>query len=198
MSPQAFIFIGRSGAGKGTQAALLMDALRKAEPLRGIQYVQTGLELREFIKGMSYTQQTAKELYEGGALMPEFLTVYVWVKALAERHLGGEHVVFDGTPRKVHEAGVLHSVFGFYGLQKPWVINLAIEPDAALARLLARKRLDDGEEAIRKRLAWYETDVAPTVNFYRDNSSYNFLSIDGNRPIGEVHKEILEKVGLIG
>jgi len=175
-----------------------MDALRKNDRLCGIQYIQTGLELREFIKGTTYTEIQTKKAYETGALMPEFLTIYVWVKALVERHLGSEHLIFDGTPRKYFEAGVLDSVFKFYNMPKPWVINLEIDSEVAVSRLLQRKRLDDGESAIRKRLAWYEAEVVPTVNFYRSNHDYHFLAIDGNKPVEDVHKDILEKVGLIG
>ena len=95
MYPQAFIFIGRSGAGKGTQAALLMSALRRKDSSRQIQYIQTGLELREFIKGDSVTERMTNTAYRSGMLMPEFLTVYVWVKALVERYVRGSHLVFS-------------------------------------------------------------------------------------------------------
>lgn len=196
-SPSVFIFIGRSGAGKGTQATLLMDALRKADPSRGVQYIQTGLELREFIKGSGFTEAETKKAYDTGALMPEFLTIYLWTKALVERRTGGEHIVFDGTPRRFHEAGVLSSVFSFYNLPKPFVINLEVSPEAALKRLLLRKRFDDSEAAIRNRLAWYETEVAPTVEFYRSDPGCRFLRIDGDRSVEEVHRDILEKTGLV-
>ena len=196
MQPKTFIFIGRSGSGKGTQAKLLIDALKAADPGRGVLYIQTGEEFREFIKGDGYTEKLAKESYEAGILMPEFLSIHQWVRALVERYTGDEHIIFDGTPRKFHEAGVLESVFGFYDIEKVWVINVEITPEESLKRLLLRKRLDDDEDNIKKRMAWYETDVAPAVEYYRTNPGYHFLKIDGERSVEAIHADIVKRLGL--
>jgi len=196
MKPQSFIFVGRSGSGKGTQAALLMDVLKKANPNRGVIYIQTGDELRKFIRGKSYTEKVTKELYDSGGLMPEFIMVYQWVRALVDNYTGAEHLVLDGTPRKPIEAKMLDSVFTFFKREKPWVINIEVDPEASFKRLLGRKRFDDNEEEIRKRLSWYETDVAPTIDHYRDNPDYNLLKIDGERSVEEIHADIVKKLGL--
>jgi len=167
--PQAFIFIGRSGCGKGTQIDLLKQSLTKADPDCKILHIQTGQGFREFIKGETFTQKKSRMLYETGQLQPEFLAIQMWERPLLEGYSGGEHVILDGTPRKYHEAGVLDSIFGFYGFEGAWVINVEISPAESLKRLLLRKRQDDDEDGIKKRLAWYETDVAPAVEFYRAN-----------------------------
>lgn len=197
MIPQTFIFIGRSGCGKGTQVELLMKVLEDKEPSVGVLYIQTGQEFREFIKGDTLTQKKAKEIYDVGGLMPEFLAVNMWLKPLIEKYKGNQHIIFDGTPRKLHEAGVLDSIFGYYGFGKPCVINIEISAEEALKRLLLRKRLDDNEDDIKKRLGWYETDVAPTIEYYLNNSRYNFLKINGERTIEEIHDDIVKKVGLV-
>ncbi len=196
MNQQSFIFIGRSGCGKGTQIKLLMDVLKKKDPSREVLYIYTGQEFREFIKGESITQKKSKAIYVAGGLQPEFLTVHMWVKPLVDKYTGKEHVIFDGTPRKFHEAGVLHSIFGFYGLPKPWVVNIDISSAEATKRLLARKRFDDVTEEIKKRLSWYETDVAPTIGYYRDNGNYNFLEIDGEKGVEGIHEDIVKGLGL--
>jgi adenylate kinase len=193
--PKCFVFVGRSGAGKGTQAKLLMDYLRKIDN-RDILYVQTGQELREFIKGPNFTQQVTKKLYDSGSLMPEFIAVYAWIHCVVNNYKGVENIVFDGTPRKLHEAGVLHSIFSFYQLEKPCVINIEISPEEAFNRLILRKRQDDDADEIRKRLSWYETDVAPAINFYRNNKDYNFLEIDGQGSVEDIHKDIVKRLGL--
>ena len=197
MDLQSFVFIGRSGCGKGTQIEMLMDVLKKKDPKHEILYIYTGKEFREFIKGETKTQQLTKQVYENGGLMPEFLTVHMWVRPLVENYNGNQHIIFDGTPRKFHEAGVLHSMFGFYKLDKPWVINIGISEEEAVKRLLKRKRMDDTEKDIRKRLSWYETDVAPTIEFYRDNPNYNFLYVDGERSPEEIHFDIVKRLGLL-
>jgi len=61
-------------------------------------------------------------------------------------------------------------------------------------RLLGRGRKDDDPEEIKKRLDWYETEVAPVVEYYKDNPKYNFIDVNGEQTIEEVHKEIIEKV----
>jgi adenylate kinase family enzyme len=197
MNLQSFVFIGRSGCGKGTQIEMLMKLLKEKDPDREILYIYTGQEFRNFIQGSSATQKISKSIYDSGGLMPEFLTVHMWVKPLVEKYKGNQHIIFDGTPRKFHEAGVLHSMFGFYKLEKPWVINIGISAEEAVKRLLKRERQDDNEADIRKRLGWYETDVSPTIEFYRDNPNYNFLYVDGERSPEEVHLDIAKKMGLL-
>jgi adenylate kinase len=197
MNQNAFIFIGRSGCGKGTQIEMLVDLLKNKDPGHGILQIYTGREFRKFIQGSNTTQKLSKAIYDVGGLMPEFLAAHMWTSLLVENFNGNQHVIFDGTPRKLHEAGVLDSVFGFYGFTKPWVINIEITKEEATKRLILRKRLDDNEEDIKKRLAWYDTDVAPTVEFYRNNREYNFVCIDGERTPNEIHEDIVKKLGLV-
>jgi len=196
MKPQLFIFIGRSGCGKGTQIKMLAEVLQKRDPEHGILLIQTGEEFRHFIEGNSLTQNKTKEIYKVGGLMPEFLTAAMWTKPLIEKYTGNEHIFFDGTPRRYHEAGVLDSVVDFYGLGKPWVIDIHISPEEATKRLLMRKRMDDTVEDIKKRLGWYDTYVVPTINYYRDNRDYQFLEIDGERPMEAIHADIVQKLAL--
>jgi len=197
MNLHSFVFIGRSGCGKGTQIKLLIDLLKKKDPEHEVLYIYTGKEFRDFIQGPSITQKLSKAVYEVGGLMPEFLTVHMWVKPLVENFNGSQHIIFDGTPRKFHEAGVLHSMFSFYKFEKPWVINIGISAEEAVKRLLIRKRQDDTEVDIRKRLGWYETDVAPTIEFYRDNPNYNFVYVDGTGTPEAIHEDIVKKLGLM-
>jgi adenylate kinase len=196
MTQNTFIFIGRSGCGKGTQAQLLIKLLEKNDKEHKVLHIESGEELREFIKGPSYTQSVTRDLYNKGGLIPEFVVVYLWTAALIANFTGKEHLVFDGMPRKVHEAGALNSIFGFYGLSKPWVINVDISPKEAMNRLLARKRFDDNEAEIQKRLDWYETEVMPTMEYYDGNPKCNFIKVNGERSVEEIHEDIVKKVGL--
>lgn len=200
MKAQAFLFIGRAGAGKGTQAALLGDALSKKDPSRKILHVETGAEFRKFIQGDSYTARLGKNVVEKGWLMPEFIPVYLWTKVLVEKYTGEEHIIFDGTPRKLLEAKTLESVFPFYGQGKPWMIYLDIHHDESSKRLSLRSskqgRKDDDQDAIERRKIAFERDVLPTVEFYRKDPSVTFLDIDGVGSIEEVHARIMERLHL--
>ncbi|MDO8430507.1 MAG: nucleoside monophosphate kinase [Candidatus Taylorbacteria bacterium] len=191
MNQKSFIFIGRSGCGKGTQAKLLSDYLKKIDPTRDVLYIQTGEHFREFIKGPSYTQKISRAIYDVGGLQPEFLAVFMWANVFVNKFTKNEHIIMDGTPRKLHEAGVLDSAFKFYGLEKPIVINIDISKNESIDRLMARKRFDDNREDIEMRLSWYETDVVPALEYYKNNKNYQYVSLDGNRSIEEIHKDII-------
>lgn len=194
MNKKSFIFIGRSGCGKGTQAELLSDYLKKTDPNRDILYIQSGGEFREFIKGDSETQRISKKIYGEDRLQPEFLAAYMWINVLIKKYKKDEHLIFDGSPRRRDEASVLDSVFDFYGFENPYVIFLDVSEESVEKRLAERHRMDDDKKGVEKRLAWYKSDVIPTLDFYRNNKKYKFLTIDGERSTEEIHKDIVSKI----
>lgn len=165
--------------------------MNKIDQQREVFFLETGAEFRKFIQGGNYTQKVSKKIHDDGGLQPEFLSVYMWSHLLAESFKGNEHLIIDGTPRKFHEAGVLHSIFDFYKREKPYLIFINTGEKWAVDRLKGRGRADDNLEDIKARLYWYETDVAPTIDFYRNNPKYNFIEIDGEQTIEKVHKDIL-------
>ena len=193
MKQQAFILMGRSGSGKGTQAALLVESLKKADTSCGVLYIETGAEMRRFIQGQTATRKMAKGITDSGGLQPEFIAIYQWTNVLLNQYNATDHLVFDGTPRKLHEAGALNSIFPFYGIENPCVIHLVVDPAEIEKRLLQRGRTDDTRDGISRRLAWYETEVAPTVDLYRSNPNFRFLDVNGVGPTESVHAEINEK-----
>ncbi len=195
MTQKSFIFIGRSGCGKGTQTKLLSDYLKKIDTKK-VLYIQTGNEIREFIKGSSETQKMSKEIYDKGGLQPEFIAVYMWIKVLVENYTVNEHIIFDGTPRRLHEAGVLNSIFPFYGGQKPYIVFINVSKQESIKRLIARGRFDDNMQDIEERLSWFETEVEPAIDYYRNNQNYIFLDIDGMRSVDEIHKDIVSRIDL--
>ena len=88
----------------------------------------------------------------------------------------------------------LDAAIKFYKIDETCIIFLNVSRDWAKKRLLSRKREDDNLEDIEKRLDWYEEDVVPVLDMYRQNENYQFLDINGEQTIGEVHEEILGKV----
>ena len=198
MKPHAFIFIGRAGAGKGTQAKLLSETLKKIHD-RPLLYMETGVEFRKFINSDNHTARLSKSVVETGGLMPEFMPVYIWGKILTEQYQGDQHLIFDGTPRKLLEAQLLDSVFPFYGFEKPSVIYLDIEHEESHKRLMIRSkegRKDDNAAAIERRRIAFEQDVLPTIEWYRSNPRVTFLDTDGHGTIEEVHARIVKALGL--
>lgn len=195
--PKAFIFIGRSGCGKGTQADLLMSHLcRVGDKLCKNIHIESGALLREFSGGENYTQKKIKSVLNGGVLVPESIIVALWTDYLIANFTGTENMIFDGTPRKLHEAQLLDNALQFYGIEKPAVIYVNVSKEWSEKRLTGRARKDDTKEAIARRLAWFETEVTQTIKFYRDSSYYNFIDINGEQPIEDVQNEILAKLGM--
>lgn len=195
--PKVFIFIGRSGCGKGTQADLLSEYLSgKEEKACKTLHIETGALLREFVKGDSYTQDLCRKAMSEGRLMPESVMVALWEKYLEDNFTGTENIIFDGCPRKLHEAQLLDSALKFYNFVRPTVIFLNVSREWSEKRLIGRARKDDTSEAIKKRLDWFETEVMATINYYKTNQDYNFLDINGEQSIDAVQNEILAKLGL--
>jgi len=201
MTPKTFIFIGRYGSGKGTQAKLLIDALGKADSQRKVLYIETGAEFRKFTTKIgNHTAEMTKKVIDSGGLMPEFMPIHLWSNLLVDNYAGNEYLVFDGTPRKLLEAKILDPVFSFYGMEKPWIVFLSLDHKASMKRLAFRGaqsgRADDSKEAIEKRKSEFEKDVDPVIEWYRTNPNVRFLEIDGDRSVEEIHADIVKRVGL--
>lgn len=196
--PKAYIILGRSGSGKGTQADLLMTHLcQVADKQCRTLHIESGAFLRAFMKEDGYTQKKINDVVRSGILVPESIVVALWSNYLVNNFTGTENLVFDGTPRKLHEAQLLDNALRFYNIKKPTVIFLNVSRDWSEKRLLGRARgQDDKPESIKRRLDWFETEVVPTLNFYRADPYYNFVDINGEQPIEDVQNEILAKLGL--
>lgn len=195
MSPQTFIFIGRSGCGKGTQAELLQKLLKEKDPESEILYLETGEKFREFIKGDKYSNKLANQNSKNGKRQPDFLAVHIWSHLLLENFKGTEHAFFDGITRSLPEANVFTTAMDFYD-RHATVIYINVSRKWSEERLLARGRLDDKtKEDIDKRLDWFDKDSYPAVEYFNVHPRYTLLDINGEQTIEEVHNEIVKKLG---
>lgn len=196
MQKQTLIFVGRSGCGKGTQAQKIIDLLEEKDS-REVLYVETGESFRNFMKSATVSSALAKEVYDAGGLQPEFLAVWAWAHLFVEKMKEDQHVIIDGTPRRAHEAPVLDSAVQFYKREKPAVVHVNVSADWSRTRLMERGRSDDNRDDIDERMRWFETDVVPAINFFRTNPNYNFVEVDGERPIDEIHADIVSRLGIM-
>lgn len=195
MDLQTIIFMGRSGCGKGTQVALLKDYIKQNDSEnREIFSLETGAKFREMIEGDSFTSKLAKEIYSNGDLQPAFLAIHIWSHILIESLKEKNHIILDGTPRTYPESVILDSVMGFYKRVKPVVVHINVSRNWSKERLMERARFDDTEEGVEKRLNWFDNEVVPAMNHLRDSSIYNFVEINGEQTIEEVHKELIQKI----
>jgi adenylate kinase family enzyme len=163
------IFFGKSGSGKGTQADLLIKYLISQDKHNDTLYVETGAGLRALVKdGDAYTAKLTNDVISQGGLMPASLPIWVWTNGLMKGiKTGKEHAIFDGVARRVEEAPILDQALQFYGRGKVYVVFLDVPHEEVTARLLKRGRHDDHHEKIHQRLKWFETDVMPSVHYFK-------------------------------
>lgn len=193
MNSKAIVFFGRSGCGKGTQAKLLAEFLKSKE--REIIYIETGSTFRELSKKDTLLGQNVAEIIKNGLLIPVFLPIWIWTQIITDKFSGTQDMILDGVCRRKEEAVALDSAFDFYKIEKPSIILMNVSKDWSYTRMMERKRADDTDEKIKNRLEWYERDVLPSIEYFREKSGYNFIEINGEQTVENVHKEIISKLG---
>lgn len=194
MEPTTVLFFGPSGAGKGTQVQMLMDAL-KARENREIVYIEMGALLREQVAGGGYTASLTNDVISTGGLMPGFMPIYLMTKRLVEKFTGVEHIIADAVVRRTSQAEAFDEAMKFYGRDNYHVVVMELSEESTLKRLLARGRNDDTEEAIKRRLAWYQADVLPSLKVL-ENRGAHIHHIDGEPDVDTIHKSILAALEL--
>lgn len=192
MQHNTYIFFGRSGSGKGTQAQLLIDTLKKQD--KEVIYIETGQKFREFMMGETYTAQQTKKVMETGGLLPVFLPVWLWTNELVQQYTGYEDLVLDGICRKLAEAPVLDSALQFYGIKNANIIYINVSNEWAFDRMKGRGRADDTDEYIKSRLAWFDTDVVPVLEYFKEQKNYNFVEVNGEQTIEQVFSDLQQKL----
>ncbi len=193
-----YIIMGRSGSGKGTQSELLKSFLEKgiqANVNKKFLHITTGVGFREFIEGDSASAVISKKITNAGGLNPEFLAIWNWSNIFINNLSGDESVILDGAPRKEVELKALESAIDFYGYKKVTVIYINVRKEWAIDRLISRGRSDDNQkEEQDKKMKWFEEDVFPCINLYKQSDKNNFIEINGEQSIENVQKEIIEKL----
>jgi adenylate kinase family enzyme len=196
MKPITCVFFGRAGSGKGTQAALLMEALKKKDPSMETLYVETGERLRQFMKGDSYSAKIVQETLHAGKLLGAFIPIWVWTSMLIDQYKGNQHIVFDGVARRPEEAPILDTAMQTYSTGKPYVIYLDVPVPEVKVRLLKRGRHDDKEEKIAERLRSFDVDIIQSIKFFEKSPNVEFINIDGHQTIEKVHADIVKALAI--
>ncbi|PIR38590.1 MAG: hypothetical protein COV34_00745 [Candidatus Zambryskibacteria bacterium CG10_big_fil_rev_8_21_14_0_10_42_12] len=197
MEPLTIILLGSQGSGKGTQAKLLTDALKAKAGDMSVFSFESGAHFRTLMSGENYTAELVRKKLEKGDMLPDFFPIWMWTDAFMKNLDHGEHIILDGFPRTVTQAKVLNDTFAFYERTHVYVIDLEISPAEAEKRLIARGRADDTPEGIQKRLAWYETQVKPVIEFYKEHDDVcKFVQINGEQAVEDVHRDIVKALNL--
>ena len=174
------IFLGPPGAGKGTQAQVLSERF-------SIPHISTGDILRAAVKEKTPLGQKAQGYMDRGELVPDELILDL-IKERLRQPDTAEGWILDGFPRNVSQAEFLDKLLNELSSSADTVLNLEVPDEVLVERLLARKRKDDNESTIRRRLEVYHQDTVPVISYYTGRGILK--EIDGNIAMEEVTKSL--------
>ena len=173
------LFLGPPGAGKGTQAERVAEALELA-------HVSTGDMFRWHVSEGTELGQEVDAIMRRGDLVPDSLTISMLNERIARRDAAKGYIL-DGFPRTLPQAEALDAAIGDDALSA--VVVLDVSEDVLVERLLARGRADDTEESVRNRLELYRADTEPLIRFYEPRDIVR--TVQGVGEIEEITERIL-------
>lgn len=183
------ILLGPPGAGKGTQAKILVEAY-------GIPQLSTGDILRSAIAAQTQLGLEAKAIMDRGDLVSDTI-----VNGIVSERIDAEDCkpgfILDGFPRTIAQAEALDAMLTRKGLKLDAVIELTADADELVRRVIQRSkdsnRPDDNPDVIRKRLDVYTTSTAPLVDYYGQQGLVK--TVDGMAPVESVTAAIRGALG---
>ena len=189
MIAHTYVFMGKPGSGKGTQARLLADNL-------GMALFNTSTELRTVADRNPHIDEKIETMMAAGTLVPYWLASFLWQRKLVSLS-PDERLVIEGAVRVAEEARLFHDAMQW--LERPYtVIELQVSDDSLRTRIQKRAgiegRSDDAAVVLEERLREYREQTLPSINFF--DRSGALLRIDGEPSIDVIHQDILVRLHL--
>ena len=166
--PTRLVIFGRQGAGKGTQCKRLVDRF-------GLVHISTGDMLRAERAAGSELGRKAAEIMDAGGLVGDDIMIPVAESRLSQPDVVANGFVLDGFPRTIDQANALMEVLDDTPLHL--VIDLDVPLEEVTMRMKARARNDDTDEAIAQRLALYEKETRPVLDWFAERDL--LATVDG-------------------
>ena len=209
------LLVGPVGAGKGTQAAAMSEAL-------GLAHLASGNLFRRALRDGTELGERARAYMERGDLVPDEITIAMFMDELA-RPPASRGAILDGFPRTVAQAQALDATLAARGERIERVISIDVPVEALVSRVAGRRvcplcgtpyhvdsdpprvpgrcdrdgtelqqRDDDRPETVRARLAKQVPPMLEVLAYYDRDGKVRH--VDGTLPIAEVTRQILETV----
>lgn len=210
------VLMGLPGAGKGTQAAEIVDKY-------GIPHISTGDMFRAAIKEGTELGKKAKSYMDAGNLVPDEVTIGIVDERLSKSDCE-KGFLLDGFPRTVAQAEALEKILFDKDRSIDFVLNINVEKEKLMERLTGRRickqcgttyhvifnppsehgvcdkcggelyqREDDNEETVKTRLEVNIEQSKPLLEFYEQKGYLR--NIDGNQDIDQVFNDIDQLLG---
>lgn len=210
------ILLGPPGAGKGTQAAGIVEKYN-------IPHISTGDIFRKNIKEGTELGKKAKGFIDQGLLVPDELTVGLVTDRISQPDCE-KGFMLDGFPRNVAQAQHLDKYLKEVGISLDRVVNIEVDKDILVGRAVGRRickscgatyhvefnppkadgvcdvcggelyqRADDNEETVSKRIQVYLDETKPLVDYYSKEGI--IANINGEQSIDKVFADIVDALG---
>jgi adenylate kinase len=205
------ILLGAPGAGKGTQAELIVSNY-------GIPQISTGDMLRDAVARGTELGKKAKEYMDRGELVPDEVVIGIVKDRLSQKDCE-KGFILDGFPRTIKQAEALDEILKELGKKIDAVINVAVPEEEIVKRIVNRRtckeckavyhliynppkednkcdkcggelyqRDDDKEETVKERLRVYKSQTEPLIEYYGKKGIV--YDVDGTKSIEGVFEEI--------
>lgn len=202
--------MGLPGAGKGTQAAKIVEEF-------GVVHISTGDMFRAAMANKTEMGVLAKSFIDKGELVPDEVTNGIVKERLAQADIAEKGFLLDGYPRTIEQAHALDETLANLGIKLDGVINISVDPSSLVERLSGRiinrktgetyhkvfnppadyneedyyQREDDKPKTVKRRLDVNIAQGEPILEHYRKAGLVS--DIEGNQAIDAVFAEV-EKV----
>ena len=208
------LIMGLPGAGKGTQAAKIVEEF-------GVAHISTGDMFRAAMANQTEMGVLAKSFIDKGELVPDEVTNGIVKERLAQDDIKEKGFLLDGFPRTIEQAHALDQILVDLGLELEGVINIEVDPSCLLERLSGRiihretgetyhkvfnppadykeedyyQREDDKPETVKRRLDVNIAQGEPIIAHYRELGLVS--DIQGNQDIDDVFADVKKAVAAI-
>lgn len=208
------LIMGLPGAGKGTQAAKIVEEF-------GVAHISTGDMFRAAMANQTEMGILAKSFIDKGELVPDEVTNGIVKERLAQDDIKEKGFLLDGFPRTIEQAHALDQILVDLGLELDGVINIEVDPSCLLERLSGRiihretgetyhkvfnppadykeedyyQREDDKPETVKRRLDVNIAQGEPIIAHYRELGLVS--DIQGNQDIDDVFADVKKAIAAI-